>query len=275
MTGQIFKELNDKEIAVLDAIIFLRINSESDVFEYDSKKVQDYLNRTGNSKKHLITPDEQRKIVIKLAFDNVIDADAIVDRDFIDTFRSVQNPEYKIDESIPKYFWWYGKQWAYETCQLNGFISIEKAYELNGGTINIRMTKDEAEKLRTYYMESHTVYLKLHDGKCCLCVSVDGKNNWKHLRALTYDSVPYKILHCACAQKHINREVNLKTICKEEGIEEDDLRSKYMSGIFQHTGSVNALKPKLIELRKKSIIFKQRANYTYNELCDLKSKLKI
>lgn len=235
MTEKTFKKLELEQIAMLDAIIFLRSSIEDNEFILDSKKVHDYLSKTDKYGGKLFTPNKQREIIMKLVSDHIITAEAHGLTSLITNMYT--NP--------------------FESPLTNIFIY---------------MTKDEANELNSLYIANHIVYLKLDNNKCCLCVSIDKKNDWKDLHALDEGSVPYKILHCA--QKHINKEISFDRIREEETIDED-FKGEYMSAIFQRTKSVKALHPKLIECRGKSITFRRWARYTYNELCDLKTELKI
>ncbi|MDO4889233.1 MAG: hypothetical protein Q4A25_00870 [Candidatus Saccharibacteria bacterium] len=95
------RELTPEESAVLDAIIEQRINSFGYIFKYDFKEAQEYLNRNGAAKKYLITAMRQMEIAIKLMIDQVIDADCLVNMDFVNNYRSVIDPNYIPNKSLP------------------------------------------------------------------------------------------------------------------------------------------------------------------------------
>lgn len=223
MTMVILRELRPEEEAVLDAIIAQRIDCESDYFEYDYKKVREYLNKTGTSRKLIITPDIQRKIAIELSFAHIIDMDSIVDKVFINNLRSVQNPNYVPDESMPDYFWLNNTDWASEYYQHDGTISVEEAYSLYGSGIFIRMTRDEASELTNDYINNRVVKLKIDLSRNRLCIKADDEEDWLCSPALHEDRPPFKIL--CYAFNNPNRKISRDELYNKAGI---DVRKKYL-----------------------------------------------
>ena len=265
-------KLEPIKIAVLDAIITLRINSEGDIFKYDHKKVREYLNSTGDVKKYLITPDLQRKIVWELSEAHIINTDTIVNTEFINNYRLSQDPNYVADNTMPKLFWFNHTDWAYEHCQLNGAISIEDAYKLDGGAIQIKMTRDEARELKNEYILAHKVCLKFNTDNNRLYIAIDATGCWKDLPTIKSESIACKII--SYVWKHANKKVSLRQLVNDNIIDKKYINA-YISNLLQKNKTIRALHPKLIDQDKHCITFKKYANYTYNELCDLKAELSI
>ena len=67
--------LTPENKVALIAIAKQRIDSIGDIFEYDEKKMRDYLNESGASEKYIITPDKQFKILLELSACHAIDMD--------------------------------------------------------------------------------------------------------------------------------------------------------------------------------------------------------
>lgn len=266
------KKLGPEEIAVLDAIIAQRIDSEGNIFEYDYKKTQEYLNKTGASRKHIITPDVQRKIVGDLSEAHIINMDSIVSAEFINNYRLSQNPDYVIDEKMPKYFWFNRTDWAYKNFQFNGRLSIEEAYNLSGGSIYIKMTKDEAQELNNKYVADRKVYLKLNTDNHRLYISIDTDKNWIKLPTIHNKSIAYTIL--ANAWRNAGRKVTLDQLIGA-GLIKEKYKDSYMSNLLQKNKTIRALHPKLLYQGNHHILFKKSTVYTYSELYDLITKLNI
>lgn len=268
MTMTTFKELSSAEIAVLDVIIDQRINSEGDIFKYDYRELQKCLKENNASRKHMITPDVQRKIVMDLSKFRIIDMDTIVNREFIDNYRSTQNPNYIPDESIPKFFWMNSTDWAYKHCQLDGRIGIEKVYNLDKGAVYIRMTKDEAAELNGTYIANHIVQLEIDMNRNRLRIKVDNKGGWLYSSSLHEDSNPFKII--CYAFKNSNRRITREELFEKEGI---DVRNKYLkSQVFSDNEAVKSLsQTQLLDLEKEWLILKKAARLTAKELNNLKS----
>ena len=266
------RKLKPEEIAVIDAIITQRVDSESDVFEYDFKKTRDYLSKNGASKKHMMTPNIQRQIVWDLSADHIIDMDSIVNTEFINNYRLVQDPNYVPDDTVPPYYWLNHTDWAYEHFQLGGRISIEEAYDSEGSAMYIRMTIDEATELRNKYIDDHKVQLRLSTDSHRLYIKIDDNQDWNSLPTLHSDTVPYKVIECAW--RYPGKTISLKQMLKAKIIDEATSKG-YMSAIFLKNRTVKALHPKLIELDTNSITLRKSAVYTYDELYDLRVALKI
>lgn len=264
--------LSPEEKAILDAIITQRVNSESDIYEYDLKKARDHMSESGISRRLMIPPSAQRAIAIGLAFKHIVDADSIVDAEFINNFRSSQDPSYIPNKSMPKYSWLNNTTWAWEYLQLNGAISIERTYEIHGGGLFIRMTIEEAKKLDDEYLRNKAVSLKFDVNNRCLCIKLGENQDWKNLPALHDESLPYKILHFAW--ERAGKRVTLQEMFEAGIISERDSK-KYMTSIFQRNNAVNALNPKLLELGTDRIIFRKKASYTPDEFDVLTNKLKV
>ena len=268
----ILRKLRPEEVAVLDAIITLRLNSDGDVFEYNYKEVQKHLIRNDDSRKYIITPDIQCKIVMNLSNTHIIDMDMLIDRNFISNYRFAQNPNYTPIKTIPEFSWLNHTDWAYEQCQLGGIITAEEAYNLNRGATYIKMTKKEASMLKSKYIDNHEVQLKLNTNNQRLYIKINEEQDWKKLPTFHSDTVPYKIIECAW--KNSGKQISLGQMCKIKIIDEGTSK-KYMSAIFLKNSTIKALNPKLIDLGPRSIIFRKSAIYSYDELYDLRAILKI
>ena len=271
------KKLEPKEVAVLGAILTLRLNSGDNVFEYDCKEVQNNLNLSGDLKEFLITLDEQQKIVMDLSKKRILNTDQIIDNRFNKMFRLHIDP-YCIDVSGSRsdFFWANQTRWAYKIFQEDGRISIEDVYAKYGDTLFIKMDRNEIKNLSDNYRKDHIVYLKLNIYNRRLCIKFDDRN-WINLPTFhdsEDDNLPYKILEYAW--KRVGKEITLKEMSDKGLIDKKDTE-KYFSNIFQKNGTVKALRPKLIDwsTRKRSFILRGAARCTYNELCDLRNVLKI
>ncbi len=264
------EELTPAEIAVLDAIIAQRIDSEGDVFGLNCSKIREHLNKTGASKKLFITPSVQRGIIFDLSQAHIIDMDCIVDSGFIHNYRASQNPKYAPDKSMPKYFWSNNTDWAREVCQLNGFISIERAYSLDNGAIYIKMTEKDMENLMYKYTASRIVQLKIDKDRNCLSIKIED-GNWLHSPALHEDRIPFKILSYAHEKpgQRISRQ-----LLEREGI---NVGKKYLkTQVFGNNRTVEILSlTPLLDLDRDYIIFRRKAMLTVGQVKKLREVFSI
>lgn len=266
------RTLSSEEKIILDTIIAQRVDSEGDIFEYDYKIAREYMRKSGISRKLMITPKIQREIIVKLSSEHIIDSDVIINTGFIDNLRISQNSNYVPDKSMPKFYWLNGTTWAYEDLQLGGKISAEKIYELNDGGLFIRMTEGEAKKITENYIANKIVYLKIDADECCLCLKIGKDQNWVNISTLHDGSLPYKVLFYAW--QNANKKVTLQEMLKAGIISSTDAK-RYMTSIFQRNTPVKVLSPKMLELGTNSIIFRDKANYTTDEINALKDRLRI
>lgn len=272
MTMMTLKPLKPEEQAVLDAIIFQRANSESDIFEYDYRVVRERLNKTDASRKYIITPNDQRRIITDLSYSHIIDMDSIIDAKFIKNFRSVQDPKYMQSETMPNFFWLNSTDWAYKYMQLEGAIDIEKAYSMYGSAVFINMTTEEAKRLSDDYIDDHVVQLGIDTNRNCLYIKIDKKRGCLYSPALHEDKPPFKIL-CYAYANH-NKKISREELFTKQKI---DVRDKYLkSQIFSDNGAVRALsQTPLIDLDKDYILVRKIAKLTSSELAELRKFFKI
>ncbi len=270
------KELGLEEMAVLDAIIVLRLSSENDIFEYDCKEVQKNLNRSDDSKDLIITLDIQRKIVMDLSRKRVLSTDRIIDNRFKKNFQLRIDP-YCIGVPCPRsdFFWENKTHWAYEELQEGGRISIEDAYAKYGDKLFIKMTKEDIDAINYNYRASHTVETKLaknKDLKPCFYVIIDGGKPIC-VSELRENKKPLKILVSAFRKK--GTTVYRSDLIEEGILPAEDRDKSLRSDIFKDNKHILNADPFLLEIHSDRLMVKKSQKVTLNELNQLKTRLKI
>lgn len=264
------RKLEPKEVAVLDAIIDLRLNGEDDIFEYDHKAVQESLNRTGDSKRLLITLDVQRKIVMDLSRKQIISTDWIADNRFDNMFHVRINP-YCTDmpKSRSDYSWANQTNWARKKLQEKEGLSIEEAYVKYKGKLFIKMTKEDIGMINYDYMPSHKVRLAFDAKNPHLCIKIDDED-WRCISRLDSRQSPYKILKYTIA--HPGKRITRKILSDKKIVKES---RSLKTQVFSDNEKVKALIPLLLEIDSDSILYKGCISITLCELNGLKVALKI
>lgn len=263
------RRLTSEEEIILDAIIAQRGGAWGDIFEYDMKKTQEYFAKTGIFAKYKLSYYEQAKIIMKLSDDGIIDIDYIVSVEFTNNCRTTFEPNLPLIETDRPFFWAKQKDWAYETYQLKGLISIEYCYKQLHG-IPMRMTRNDIDYINSAYRVSHTIQLKLDENHLCLSLKID-QEPWRRLPPLHDDKPPFQILRYA--YNHHDKIIDRDELIKN-GI---NVKGKYLrTQVFSDNNTVQALSPLLLKLEKDSIMFiTDPVKLTLNELNKLKTKLKI
>ena len=260
--------LEPKDEAMIDAIIFQRLNNYNSIFNYDYDKGQEYLNGTGRSVKYVIAREDQFDIIQKLSNAGIIDMDYIVNVEFLNNLRSVTNSDIPLIESKEKFFWANQKKWAYEFYQLDGEIELEKVYEKYKSGVFIRMTKDDIAYIKKNYRASHIMQLALDRKRSCLKIKFD-QDDWVFLTTLDATKAPYRILDYA--YRHAGHAVKMSELL-EAGIITEKESGKYMkSQMFSDNGTVQALDL----LTTNEITFVKVRKITPAKLETLKTDLKI
>ena len=265
------EKLGLKEIAVLNAIIALRLNSENDILEYDRKAVQEQLNRTNDSKNLLITLDVQRKIVMDLSERGILITDQITDNRFDNMFHLHIDPYCtNFSNSRPSYSWAHQTSWARKEFQEKEGLSAEEAYAKYGGKLFIRMTTRDIAAIDYNYMPSHKVRIAFDKrNPHHLCMQIDNER-WKCISRLDPNQPPYKILKYAVA--HPGASITRKDLSDNNIVKESrSLRTQ----VFSDNEKVKTLIPLLLEIDSDSILYKGSAFVTLRELDELKTNLKI
>ena len=263
------EQLKPKEVAVLNAIISRRIDGDSDIFRYDCKEIQEYLNKTGSSRKPIITLDAQRKIVKDLSERRILDTDQIIDNRLNNVFHFKVDP-YCIDVTEPKpdFSWKNHTYWAREEFQTKEGLSIEEAFAKYGNTLFIKMTEKHIETIDYNYMPSHKIQLAFDRKNPYLCIKFDDEN-WKCISRLNPTKSPYKILKYALA--HPNKRITRKDLSDNNIVKES---RSLNSQVFSDNEVVKALEPLLLEKDSDSILVRKSVAVTLCEMNELKAALK-
>ena len=266
------RALEEDEEAIVDLFIDLAGEQIGDIIELNLEQLQKLLHKSGAWKKYKLTSPKQFEIIRRLSEEGIISMDCIVDRDFINNYRSVYTPECKPIEDAPKLFWLNNTDWARETFQLNGHLTIEQAYENHHGSFFIKMTLDDVEKIEYYYKATHELKLSVDDKKKCLCLQIDEEKPIK-FNTLAEDKNPYKIL------KLLNdTEGNIVTRNREQlkkaGIK-NIMKTSLSTQMFSDNGPVKAFaKHKLlILLEPDEITYIKSMKATLNQIHLLKADL--
>lgn len=264
------EKLGPKEMAVLDAIITLRLNSDDDIFEYDCKEVQKILNQAGDSKRLLITLDIQRDIVTSLSKRHILDTDQIIDNRFDNMFHLRIDPYcFEVPKSPADFSWANQTHWAYRRFQENGKISIEDAYAKYGDKLFIRLTTKDIEYIDYNYRASHEVQLAFDKKNPHLLLKIDN-GRWHCISRLDAKQSPYLILKYACA--HPGRQITRSELSEKKVVTES---RSLISQVFSDNVSVKVLNHLLLEIDSDSIIFRRSVKTTLCEINRLKAIFKI
>ena len=263
-------EPGSKEEAVLDAIIAVRLNNENDIFEYDCKEVQSYLNQIAVPKGLIITLDAQRDIVMDLSKKRILSIDQIVDNRYDNMFHLNIDP-YCVDvlHSRPDFSWANQTDWAYEKLQENGRISIGDAYAKYGDKIFIKMTSEDIENINYNCRASHEVQLAFDRKNPHLCIKIED-GNWKCISRLDAKQSPYLILKYAFL--HPGKQITRSELSEKKIVTES---RSLISQVFSDNNSVKALIPLMLEIDSDSIIFRRNVKTTLREVNRLKAIFKI
>lgn len=241
MTKQNFKELEDEDIILIKAIIYLCGNSKLyPICVYDAMEIQGYLNKKGYFSKYKFYYDKQFEVLNKLINKNIIEADQIVSN----------NPNLITPDDIPTLHWKNDKDWAHKIIQFNDYIGIEEAYKKYGSNILIKMTTDDAQKIHNTYLSDRLVELMFDTFMDSLKIRVD-KKEWTRLPAFDTDKNPFKVIKYAW--EHKNEFVTRDDMIKY-GIIDKKYENKYLkSQILEGNATVQALSPLLIDFNVKKI----------------------
>lgn len=267
------RNLEPEEWAVLEAIFSqcCSISGSDYVFEYNFTKTQEYLIENGIIVKYELTKLKQFEIINKLANDRIIDVDYIVDAKWINKYRAVYTSSARPIESGQDLFWAKQTDWAYDTFQLGGLVSIRECYDKYGSAIFIRMSLHDIKSIEEKYRKNHEVQLKFDGINSCLSLRIDDKE-WRRISQLHSGGVPYQVLHSAYCD-HPNQTITRSELIAA-GIKLGG--RSLISQVFSDNSAVKALNHLLLEVDNDSILFITKpVMVTLADLIKLEANLKI
>lgn len=255
--------LEPDERVVLKAIIDVCTGSGGSITKYSALLIHERIDAKDRIQ-HKLSLDRQMDIFNKLADNHIINVDQIINTEFY-------GPKPAPGESKPKLYWRNNTEWAKKIFQINGIVPIEQVYAQHKSSLFINMPIEDANRLYNYYFTNHRVSLMFNTGNNRLRIKID-EGGWKNLPTIHEGSVANIIIKNAWA--NVGKKVSLGKLV-ESGILDEKYKNKYLSNLLQRNKTIRALHPKLLYQDDDYMIFRKSADYTYDELCELRIKLGI